>query len=481
MRNWLIVIFIVNSILVSGQQCPLLNNPVNGAIEVPVNTTITWPKVEGIVGYLISLGTTPGGTDILNRRSAGLTNSFTPPVGLPDETIIYVTIEMFLPGQQIIICPGESFSTINVTKPPPCTRLIEPVDSGTNVSVSQNLSWAYAPTATGYRVNIGTEAGVFDIANNIDVGNVLSYNPPLDFELEEEIFVKIVPYNENGDAVGCLNESFITGIPTFDCDAATDPVTGSIYSLTPEINFPDYVSLCEGEKIKIIQSRDNARGFRWFKLNQDGSETLISNIYEVELDALGRYRYEAFNTTQVLGSTFECSNSKEFELISAEQPVINNIDVTREVDGLNITVNISGSGNYEFALDDENGNYQDSNNFSGIFLGEHIVYVRDKDGCGVVSRIVERDLSAKDFPQFFSPNNDGINDYWQFKPPPDLDVTLEVIRVYDRYGNFLAQIDPKKRGWNGSSNGQELPAADYWFRAISVSQKIVHGHFSLLR
>lgn len=469
------------SILSYGQQCPELTNPVDGAIEVPVNTTINWPKIDGVVGYLISLGTTRGGTDILNRRSAGLTNSFVPPVGLPDDTIIYVTIEMFLPGQQLVICPGESFSTIDVTKPPPCTRLIEPADSATNISVNQNLTWAYAPTATGYRVSIGTAAGVFDIANDIDVGNVLSYNPPGEFELDKEIFVKIVPYNENGSAPSCLTESFVTGVPTFDCEAAIDPITGATYSLKPEINFPDYISLCENEETKFIRSEDKARGFRWFSINQDGSETLISNNNEVELEGLGRYRYEAFNSTQVFGSTFECSSSKEFELIGSVLPTIDKINVTREVDGLTITVNISGSGNYEFALDEEDGNYQDSNYFQGIPLGEHVVFVRDKDGCGVISRIVERNLSAKDFPQFFSPNGDGINDYWQFDPPSDLDVSLEVIRIYDRYGNFLVQINPEKKGWNGILNGRELPASDYWFKATSVSQKEVFGHFALVR
>lgn len=105
-KNILLIIILFCGLLSYAQECPKISNPTNGSIEVPVETSIRWPAIDGIFGYLISLGTTPGGTDILNRRSAGQTNSFTPEVGLPDNTLIYVTIEMFLPNQQLLICPS---------------------------------------------------------------------------------------------------------------------------------------------------------------------------------------------------------------------------------------------------------------------------------------------------------------------------------------------------------------------------------------
>ena len=132
-------------------------------------------------------------------------------------------------------------------------------------------------------------------------------------------------------------------------------------------------------------------------------------------------------------------------------------------------------------MDDENGVFQNSNTFTKVPIGEHTVYVREKNGCGLVSRIVERELSAKDFPQFFTPNGDGINDFWQFSPPPDIEASIEIIRVYDRYGNFLAQIDPKRIGWDGRFNGRPLPSSDYWFKATSFGQQEIYGHFTLKR
>lgn len=468
--------------LSQAQECPRITNPVDGSIDVPVNTTITWNAVDGIVGYLISLGTTPGGTEILNRRSAGLTNSFTPEVGLPDDTIIYVTIEMFLPGQQIVLCPGESFRTVDVTRPPSCTTLVEPTNNEINISVNGKITWAYAPTATGYRISIGTSPGNADIVDNIDLGNVLTYKPSLELPLDKEIFVQIIPYNENGDAGVCQNESFTTGVPTFDCLLYYDSASGSTVKLSPEIDFPDEIGICVGEGSKLLKSTDRARGFRWYKLNSDDSETLISENAEVLLDDFGRYRYEAYNTVIQSGATIECASTKEFTVVPSGVALINSIQVSRESVGLEIEILVSGSGNYEFALDNIDGPYQIESRFRNVSVGEHTAYVRDKKGCGIAQRIVEQNITSKDFPSFFTPNGDGINDFWQFVPPPDTgEINVESIWVYDRYGNLMTQLNPKSKGWNGNFNGKPLPASDYWFKAITYNRRKIQGHFTLKR
>ena len=56
-----------------------------------------------------------------------------------------------------------------------------------------------------------------------------------------------------------------------------------------------------------------------------------------------------------------------------------------------------------------------------------------------------------------------------------------MIFIYDRFGSLLAQLSPDTKGWNGIFNGRPLPESDYWFKAVTISNKEVKGHFSLKR
>ncbi|MEM1003066.1 MAG: T9SS type B sorting domain-containing protein, partial [Bacteroidota bacterium] len=64
--------------------------------------------------------------------------------------------------------------------------------------------------ASGYFLSLGTSINGTDILDNLDVGNVLFYDLANDLPEETIIYVTIVPYNIDGEAVGCLSESFET-------------------------------------------------------------------------------------------------------------------------------------------------------------------------------------------------------------------------------------------------------------------------------
>ncbi len=557
-----------------GQDCPVLSNPVNGSNNVPVNTTISWPSVEGVPGYIISLGTTPGGTEIINQQSVGSATTYTPPLGLPDNSQIFVTITLFFFDLPNITCTTESFRTEDVITAPSCTSLRSPINDSVNINVASNLSWGYAQSATGYRLTIGTAAGLGNILPTTDIGNVLSYSPPVDFPFNTQIYVSLIPYNDNGDALSCTEESFTTGLlavlPTcatltglYTDGAINVPLTpllewtdvpgaisyrvsigtapfindvlnnavfftnstfvinfesnrtffitiipqnaageaigcgqesfstilgcgpffdtnGNLVTLNPPIDFPDTISFCQNESPFMITSTDTAEGYRWYRVDQFGNEALISETDEVALIDTGEYRYEAYNI--ISGSVVECSSTKEFSVVSSEIATITNVNISEMVAGFRISVEVNGIGDYEYALNSINGPYQDSNVFDNVPSGSHTVYVRDKNGCGIAEEKVEQDLTLEGFPKFFTPNGDGVNDFWQFIPPPFAsEITLDYIRIFNRYGLFLVQIDPTSRGWDGTFNGKELPASDYWFNARDRNNQVVQGHFSLKR
>ncbi|NJB72451.1 gliding motility-associated-like protein [Saonia flava] len=446
-----------------GQTCPSLTYPPNGSTDIPVDATLSWPAVNGISGLVISLGTTPDGIDILNRRTSGPINSYKPEVGLPENTLIYVSIILFVPNEPPIICDSQSFYTGDVTTPPPCTQLNEPVDNQTTVDVGTKIEWDYASTATGYRLSIGTTPSGTEILNNQDVGNVLSYGPPSNLPLDTTIYVQIVPYNENGDTGPCIEESFTTGVVAASC-------------FQPPINIPDYVSICEDSLPTTLFGNRLADGHRWYKLNDDGTEILLSEENAVPISQIGQYKYEVYNSYQI-----DCINSKTFNVRLSEKPIIREVQVSQESGEMRIAVQVDGNGDYEYALN-INGPYQNSSIFNNLPLNEHTIHVRDKNGCGMHEKKVERDLTTEDFPKFFTPNGDGINDFWQFIHPKEIgEVSVNIIRIFDRYGNFLAQIDPNSQGWDGNLNGSPLPPSSYWFNAISLKKQEIQGYFVLKR
>lgn len=483
LRKLLIIVLVFIGLTTYGQQCPVISYPAGGEMDVPVDASITWSTVNGINGYLISLGTSPGGTELLSRASTGIINSYKAPLGLPENTRIYATLSIIDSTAQPVSCGGIVFNTMDVTTQPPCTILIAPDDNATNVTAVTDIIWAYSPTATSYVVSIGTSEGGTDILNELDVGNVLSYDPPIDLPQDLRIYVTVRPENENGSTGPCTAESFFTGEVDDPCEE-TDEITGQVTSYRPEIELATKFTKCIPSGPITVSPQGEADGFRWYRL-EGNTETLLSQNRTFRIDEVGHYLLEAYNIITKSGVSLECVSSRNFNIQPSQIATIESVGIRKLRAGKEVTINAIGFGEYEYVLDDIDGTYQDDPVFVNVPEGPHTVYVRDKNGCGVVSRLIERGLKSEDFPNFFTPNGDGINDFWQFVPPPKITDVSEVLKgnisIFDRYGNLLSELDPLSRGWSGNFNGKPLPSSDYWFKVTSTSQQKVVGHFSLIR
>ncbi len=136
-----------------------------------------------------------------------------------------------------------------------------------------------------------------------------------------------------------------------------------------------------------------------------------------------------------------------------------------------------GFGIYEYSIDGIN--WQDSPIFEGLLGGTYQVTVRDKEKCG---ELKSNSIVVITYPQFFTPNADGFNDFWTI----NLDVRYDAkLFIYDKYGKLLKQFNPySTEGWDGTFNGAPLPATDYWFVINYIedsNQKEFRSHFSLKR
>ena len=171
-----------------------------------------------------------------------------------------------------------------------------------------------------------------------------------------------------------------------------------------------------------------------------------------------------------------CFTQRSINIIEHDIATIETIDVTDGGSFNSATITISGRGEYEFALE-PSGPYQDNNYFDGLVPGFYTIHVRSKSNCGVITR----QFSVIGFPEFFTPNGDGQNDLWQIKGINEANKPQIGIRIFDRYGKLLKELDPLSPGWDGTFNGFQMPADDYWFHIILQDGRDFKSHFSLVR
>ena len=190
----------------------------------------------------------------------------------------------------------------------------------------------------------------------------------------------------------------------------------------------------------------------------------------IDIDEGGTYTVTVTNNNG-------CSQSKSITIVNSNVATINDIIINDVSSNNTVTILASGEGDYEYALDDEFGPYQDDTTFYNVSPGFHTVYVRDKNGCGIASQII----SVIGFPNFFTPNDDGYNDTWHVFGINTPSQAGSEIYIFDRYGKLLKQLLYNSEGWDGTYNGNPMPTSDYWFYIKLSDNRIFRGHFTLKR
>jgi gliding motility-associated-like protein len=235
-------------------------------------------------------------------------------------------------------------------------------------------------------------------------------------------------------------------------------------------------------------------------VNVNGSELLDPVVMDIGLDP-AFYSFEWFDPTGTLVSTSVtytplvdgtftaiatnitsgCQNSDTTVVDASSPPEVSAVVTTEFFADLHIIeASATGLGVYEFSLDD--GPWQTSGTFEDVTPGFHTVVARDINGCGSGYK----EVLVIDYPHFFTPNGDGYNDTWNIEGISTR--PFAKIYIYDRYGKLLKQLSPLGPGWDGTFNGENLPATDYWFTIsldanfdVEVTVREFSGHFSLIR
>jgi len=188
----------------------------------------------------------------------------------------------------------------------------------------------------------------------------------------------------------------------------------------------------------------------------------------------GDYSVEVSSTSLINTQEVVCTNFKTFSVTTSSLPEVTYTQTGFLGENNQLIINAEGSGDYEYALN--NTDYVDTPMFN-LEDVENTLFVRDKNGCGQVAITIV----ALRIPDFFTPNGDGINDYWQIEGIRQYRNDVKIIYIFDRYGKLIFESSPQLIGWDGTYNGRLVPSQDYWYKIELNSGKSITGHLTLKR
>jgi gliding motility-associated-like protein len=257
------------------------------------------------------------------------------------------------------------------------------------------------------------------------------------------------------------------------------PVLKLTVNSRPQFELDETGIVCLNDLPKTI-SIDNPLGNYSYEWTNDAGE-IISDQPFVDIFEAGVYTVTATSNLNCISFPKQITMTESIIAdISSED-----IQVVDNSGNNSITINNVGQnlgiGDYEFALDDISGPYQDDPIFTQVIPGTHIIYVNDKNNCGIAQVTVY----VFGFPNFFTPNDDGYNDTWNVLGVDPAVIESSVIYIFDRYGKLMTSISASQQGWDGFYNSHKAVSTDYWYLAkmtdYSGNTSDHKGHFSLIR
>lgn len=229
----------------------------------------------------------------------------------------------------------------------------------------------------------------------------------------------------------------------------------------PYLSDTRQVNLCENQ-VTVLNPGSGFLSYQW-STGQTSQSIVVSQSGQYTVDVVKAY------------PSGNCTAQFIYDVVVSTAPEIdhlNLVDWSYDENSIEVVLTNGNSGNYLYSID--NINFQLSPLFTNLGVGHYTVYVKDLY-CGGDSRTA----SLLYYPKFFTPNGDGINDFWKVYYS-DSEPGMKTY-IYDRFGKLITSFMPESRGWDGSLNGKQLPSTDYWFVVERIDGRQHKGHFAMKR
>ncbi|MBA3648462.1 MAG: gliding motility-associated C-terminal domain-containing protein [Chitinophagales bacterium] len=234
--------------------------------------------------------------------------------------------------------------------------------------------------------------------------------------------------------------------------SSTDTVTIEVKPILPFELSPDD-TICKGSTIEL--SACCGTSYNWSSPN--GLQDPASSTQMITPDIT-----TVFTVTIVDTSKCPVSRQGYITISVAVPPVLTTIPDTSVISGNSIQLYAFGGGTYEWL---PAASLSDSHISSPVATPDvtttYTVEVTSVEGCkdfGTVTVRVNEDVVII-FPNAFTPNGDGVNDF--FKPFVSGDFETGVFQILDRWGQVIYESNDLTAGWNGKSKGIHQPIGTY--------------------
>ena len=198
-------------------------------------------------------------------------------------------------------------------------------------------------------------------------------------------------------------------------------------------------------------------------------------IIPTETSSTLNVNHEGIYTVEVLNAS-GCSKTRTITVTASDVAHIGIATIVDLAIFNSVTINVNNPGDYVYSMDYPNL-FQESNLFENVPAGIHEIFVKDLNGCG----ISQQTISVIGIPPYFTPNGDGVNDTWNVQGVSKDFNFNTTIYIFDRFGKLVKQILTTGNGWDGTFNGDLMPADDYWYAVYLEDGRVSKGHFTLKR
>lgn len=242
--------------------------------------------------------------------------------------------------------------------------------------------------------------------------------------------------------------------------------TPSITNITPG-------KIC-GSGTATLSAQASAGTVKWYSQAAGGTAIQTGNSYTTPFLTNSTAYYAEAQNQNCISTSRSSVDVNVFEAVRISSfKIENRNELSMAVSG--------GESPYSYKLNNEHGWLADSSLVLKLNSGNQILSIYDENNCSADTTFVIDDKPMLIPAAYFSPNNDGINDFWQIENIEFYPKT-EVF-IYNRFGKELKAFPASKfEAWDGTYLGKSVPSEDYWY-VIQVRETgdRLHGHFTLKR